>query len=433
MNNLTALIMAAETSVPAVDRVQVLHPICGTPILRLACNAAAGLNPEKMIVVVGMKTEGARASLAGISAHLVFHEAPLSSGYEFLRSWDTMGRREGDLLFLYGHTPRIKTETLQRLVEHHRHSEAATTLLAAEGPTEERQTAGEVNPGLYCFRIGNLLQALDRLSDQRKPLSISHIVESQRRNGERIEALVHPDFDELRTVSTCRELAAVSRTMRMEKNHSLLDAGVTLIDPEITYVDLEVVVECGAVLHPLVTLEGRSHIGAGSVIHSGTRIADSVIGPGVDVLDCCVIVESEVGTGSTVGPFAHLRSQVKIGERCRIGNYVEVKKSRLGNGSKAAHLSYLGDATLGEKVNIGAGTITCNYDGSHKYPTIIEDGVFVGTASQLIAPVRIGKGSYVAAGSCITDDVPPESLAIARSRQTNKTGWKRRRKETKGD
>jgi bifunctional UDP-N-acetylglucosamine pyrophosphorylase/glucosamine-1-phosphate N-acetyltransferase len=316
--------------------------------------------------------------------------------------------------------------TLRGLIDHHRRSNVATTRLTGEASPSGAD-------GAYCFRIESLLQTLSRLSDRKEPILLSRILEAQRTNGERVELLAHPDEDELRTIAGFRDLADATRAFRAKKNRDLMDSGVTLIDPDNTYVDLEVLVEKGAVLHPLVTLEGNCQIGAGSEIRSGTRISDSRIAPGVLVLDGCVIVESEVEAGTTVGPFAHLRSQVMVAENCRVGNFVELKKTRMGKGSKAAHLAYLGDATLGEGVNVGAGTITCNYDGTHKHPTIIEDGVFVGTDSQLVAPVRIGRGSYVAAGSCITQDVPPESLAIARSRQTNKTDWKRSSKERKND
>jgi bifunctional UDP-N-acetylglucosamine pyrophosphorylase/glucosamine-1-phosphate N-acetyltransferase len=181
----------------------------------------------------------------------------------------------------------------------------------------------------------------------------------------------------------------------------------------------------------MVTLEGATRIGEGSIIRSGTRITNSVIGPEVEILESCLITDSEIGKGTSVGPCAHLRGHTVVGRMCRIGNFVEIKKSTLGDGTKAAHLAYLGDATIGRNVNIGAGTITCNYDGVRKHATIIEDDVFIGTDSQLVAPVRIGRGAYVAAGSCITKDVPPGALGIARSRQITKEEWVRRQKESK--
>ena len=200
-------------------------------------------------------------------------------------------------------------------------------------------------------------------------------------------------------------------------------AGVTIIDPASAWIGPDVEIGADTILHPGVYLEGRTRIGASCEIHSGVRIVDSTIDDGVVINNFCVIRESHVRVGATVGPFAHIRPQSDVGDGAHVGNFVELKKTTLGAGSKANHLAYLGDATIGEKVNVGAGTITCNYDGTRKHPTIIEDGAFIGSDSQLIAPVRIGKGAYVAAGSSITDDVPAGALAIARGRQANKEGW----------
>jgi bifunctional UDP-N-acetylglucosamine pyrophosphorylase/glucosamine-1-phosphate N-acetyltransferase len=205
-------------------------------------------------------------------------------------------------------------------------------------------------------------------------------------------------------------------------------SGVTLIDPSATYIDPDVTIGADTIIHPGVYLEGRTQVGSRCQIHSGVRIVDSTIDDGAVINNFCVIVESHVSRGAGIGPFTHIRPQSRVGEDAHVGNFVELKKTALGRGSKANHLSYLGDATIGEKVNIGAGTITCNYDGMTKHPTVIEDGAFIGSDSQLIAPVRVGKGAYVAAGSSITDDVPADSLAIARGKQVNKDGWVSRNK-----
>jgi bifunctional UDP-N-acetylglucosamine pyrophosphorylase/glucosamine-1-phosphate N-acetyltransferase len=258
---------------------------------------------------------------------------------------------------------------------------------------------------------------------------MTDLIEIQHRAGERVETVLHENFEELCGINTRRELAEMSRALSRQKNLDLMAAGVTLIDPERTYVDLDVTVEMDVTLYPMVTLEGKTHISEGTSVRSGTRIANSVIGAGVQILDSCVITDSEVGSGTTVGPSARLRDHTIIGENCRVGNFVEIKNSRLGNGTKAAHLAYLGDSQIGSRVNIGAGTITCNYDGMKKNATIIEDDAFIGTDSQLVAPVRIGRGAYVAAGSCITRDVPPAALGIARGLQVNKEGWAERRKK----
>ena len=219
--------------------------------------------------------------------------------------------------------------------------------------------------------------------------------------------------------------------MKQAKHDALVAAGVTIVDPATTYVDAEVTVGTGTVIHPNVYLEGRTAIGASCVIHASVRIADSTIGDGAVINNFCVIVSSRLAAGVRVGPFAHLRPDSDVREHAHIGNFVELKKTVMGAGSKANHLSYLGDATIGERVNVGAGTITCNYDGEKKHPTFIEDDVFIGSDSQLIAPVRVGKGAYVAAGSSITEDVPPGALGIARGRQVNKEGWVEKKKGRK--
>jgi bifunctional UDP-N-acetylglucosamine pyrophosphorylase/glucosamine-1-phosphate N-acetyltransferase len=206
-------------------------------------------------------------------------------------------------------------------------------------------------------------------------------------------------------------------------------AGVTIIDPATTYIEPDVTVGVDTIIHPGVYLEGRTRIGAGCEIHSGVRLVDASVDDGVVINNFCVIVDSHISRGAKVGPFAHIRPQSDVGEDAHVGNFVELKKTSLGRGSKASHLTYLGDSTIGEKVNIGAGTITCNYDGTLKHPTIIEDGAFIGSDSQLIAPVRVGRGAYVAAGSSITTDVPADSLAISRGKQINKDGWVSRKKK----
>jgi bifunctional UDP-N-acetylglucosamine pyrophosphorylase/glucosamine-1-phosphate N-acetyltransferase len=450
--------MAAGKGIRMVsDRAKALFPLCGTPMVRLIYQAAANLDPEEIFVVIGHDAERVRAALNGLPARFVLQPEQLGTGHAIMTARSEIKKRVGDLLVLSGDTPRLKTETLRGLVEHHRQSGAATTLLTAiakdpraygrvlrnsnggieavveeKDATPEQVKIKEINAGFYCFQIPRLLDALRELSDSnaQQERYLTDLVEIQRRRGLLIEGLLHADFEELRGVNTRKELAEIARGMRAQKNEDLMTAGVTLIDPERTYIDLDVAVEKDVTIHPMVTLEGTTRIGERSVIRSGTRIANSMIGPEVEILESCLITDSEIGQGTSVGPCAHLRGHTVVGRMCRIGNFVEIKKSTLGDTTKAAHLAYLGDATIGRNVNIGAGTITCNYDGVRKHATIIEDDVFIGTDSQLIAPVRIGRGAYVAAGSCITEDVPAGALGIARSRQVTKDDWVRHRKES---
>jgi bifunctional UDP-N-acetylglucosamine pyrophosphorylase / glucosamine-1-phosphate N-acetyltransferase len=250
-----------------------------------------------------------------------------------------------------------------------------------------------------------------------------------RRRKMGVETLLVENANEIRGINSRSELAEVGYIVRQQKNEELMAAGVTIEDPATTYIDRDVIVGSDTVIHPGVTLQGQTKIGVACEVHTGARIVDSTLEDQVTVNNYCVISGSYLAHGSTVGPFAHLRPETRLEEGARVGNFVELKKTVLGPGSKANHLAYLGDATIGARVNVGAGTITCNYDGERKHPTFIEDGVFIGSDSQLVAPVTIGAGAYVAAGSSITKDVPAGSLGIARGRQTNIEGWVERKKK----
>jgi bifunctional UDP-N-acetylglucosamine pyrophosphorylase/glucosamine-1-phosphate N-acetyltransferase len=235
--------------------------------------------------------------------------------------------------------------------------------------------------------------------------------------------------EEILGINTRQELAAIDCIMRRRKCHALMSEGVTIIDPDSTFIDADVQIGPDSVIYPSVQIQGQTVIGEEVTIHSFSRISNSKVGSRSLVLEGCVIVDSSLGEQVSVGPYAHLRMNTTLADTVKVGNFVEIKKSSLNTGTKSMHLAYLGDATIGKEVNIGAGTITCNYDGVQKHPTIIEDGAFIGTDSQLIAPVRIGKNAYVAAGSSVTDDVPADSLAIARGRQVVKEGWVKSRKK----
>ncbi len=458
MKDVSVLIMAAGKGTRmASRRAKVLHTLCGVPMVRLVCRAAAALQPANMIFVVGQDADLVRESLQGYGGRFVLQAEQLGTGHAVLTARAEIETLAGNLLVLYGDTPRIRPETLEMLVDHHRCSDAATTLLTTrvvnpsgygriirdEGGqvaaiVEERDASPaqrnitEINPGLYCFRIRPLIETLDKLSNRnvQGEYYLTDVIAIQREAGLKIEGVLHTDPEELQGINTRAELAKASRALRTQKNAQLMAGGVTMIDPECTYIDLDVVVEKDVTLHPHVTLQGKTYIGEGAAIHSGTRISDSRIDAETVILDCSQITDSEVGAGSAVGPFARIRNHSAIGKVCRVGNFVELKKTSLGDRSKAAHHAYLGDATIGCDVNIGAGVITCNYDGIRKHGTIIEDGAFIGTDSQLIAPVRIGRNAYVAAGSCITEDVPERALAIARQRQVVKADWVKGRKET---
>jgi bifunctional UDP-N-acetylglucosamine pyrophosphorylase/glucosamine-1-phosphate N-acetyltransferase len=287
-----------------------------------------------------------------------------------------------------------------------------------------------MNSGIYAFDLGPLFAALRDIGsgNAQREYYLPDLVKIYRQRGLVVESVVATDPAEVLGVNSRGELAEVSAIIRRQRNAALMESGVTMIDPDSAFVGADVTIGADTVIYPDVYVEGRSTIGANCVIYPGVRIADSTIGDNVVINNACVISESNVRSGARLGPFAHIRPLSDVGENAHVGNFVELKKTSLGAGSKANHLAYLGDATIGTKVNVGAGTITCNYDGTSKNPTVIEDGAFIGSDTQLIAPVRVGKGAYVAAGSSITEDVPSESLAIARAKQVNKEGWVAKRK-----
>jgi bifunctional UDP-N-acetylglucosamine pyrophosphorylase/glucosamine-1-phosphate N-acetyltransferase len=299
---------------------------------------------------------------------------------------------------------------------------------ARDAPAEVRDVR-EINAGVYVFDLDPLLHALEGLrpDNAQQEYYLTDVLGLLVAAGHRVAAWACADAAEALGVNTQAELAEAAQQLRVRKLKSLLEAGVRIEDPATTHVDADAEVEADAVLRPFTILEGRTRIGAGASVGPYTRVVDSELGPGALVLDHCLLRECAVEGGASVGPFAHLRPESRVGQRARVGNFVELKKTRLGEGSKAPHLSYLGDADVGPGVNIGAGTITCNYDGVEKHPTRIEAGAFVGSNATLVAPLTIGEGAYVAAGSTITGDVPAHALALGRARQAVKPGWARTR------
>ena len=304
---------------------------------------------------------------------------------------------------------------------------------------EERDASGaerairEINSGIYALDLAPLFPALHSLASDNAQgeYYLTDLVATYRQQGRRVETLCLDSSAELRGVNSRVDLAELGQVVRARKNRQLMLDGVTLEDPATTYVDADVTIGADTIIAPGAVLEGTTTIGRGCRLRAGVRVTNATIGDDVTILDRSVIVDSRVASGAQIGPFAHVRPGSEVAEDARVGNFVELKKTTLGRGSKANHLAYLGDATIGEHVNIGAGTITCNYDGVNKHPTIIENDVFIGSDSQLIAPVRVGRGAYVAAGSSITEDVPADALAIARGRQENKADWAAKRRALK--
>ena len=431
-------------------RPKVLHKVAGRTLLHRVLDTASSLDPASITVVVGHGAADVREALRLCpTVEIVVQQPQRGTAHAVLQAERALGDRAGTLLLLSGDVPLLTRQTLADLLALHERTDATASILTArvERPygygrivrsrgalariVEERDATpaqraiSEINSGIYAFALPPLFTTLRTISSENAQgeYYLTDLIAAYRRRRRRLESLVLSDGHEFRGINSRTELAEVSAVVRQTKNEELMAAGVTVEDPATTYVDESVEIGLDTVLHPGVTLEGETRIGVACEIHSGVRIVDSTLGDNVVVSNHCVIVGSRIDAGAQIGPFAHLRPDTLVGERAKVGNFVELKKTTLGAGSKASHLSYLGDATIGERTNIGAGTITCNYDGRAKHATIVDDEAFVGSGTQLVAPIRVGRGAYVAAGSTITEDVPAAALGIARARQTNKDGW----------
>jgi len=451
-----ALILAAGKGTRLKSAVpKVLQPVLGLPLLEHVLRAVSGSAPASVAVVVGHGADAIEAAFAGRGLRFVRQDPPLGTGHAVSSARAALAAGPGaPLLVVNGDQPLIRPETLRALLEHHRSHGAVATLLTAvledPGPygrvlrgedgflrrvveardaSAELRAVREINAGVYVFELGPLFQALDRLRPENAQgeYYLTDALDLLAAAGHRVGGWACEDADEALGVNTQAELAEAARRLRERKLAALLDAGVRIEDPATTHVEIDVEVEAGAVLRPFTVLEGRTRVRSGASVGPYARIVDSEVESGAQVLDHCLLRECVVEVGASVGPFTHIRPKSRVGPRARVGSFVELKQTQLGEGSKAPHLSYLGDATVGPGVNIGAGTITCNYDGVEKHPTRIEAGAFVGSDATLVAPITIGEGAYVAAGSAITEDVPPFALALGRARQVVKLGWAKTR------
>ena len=438
---------------------KVLHRAGDLPLVEHVLRAADTLQPATTVVVIGhaaSQVTGALVHRPGL--RFALQEPQLGTGHALLQAEPHLAGQSGTVVLLSGDVPLLRPATLRALVDTHTTRHAAATVLTARvarpqgygrivrdaghdgriaaivedrDTTEAERAIDEINSGIYAFALEPLFAALKSIgaANAQGEYYLPDLVRIYRGRGRAVETVSLDDPREILGVNSRRELADVTSILKTTRNEELMAAGVTLVDPGSAWIGPDVTVGADTVIHPNVHLEGRTRVGAGCEIHASVRIVDSTIVDKVVINNFCVIRESHIRSGAQVGPFAHIRPQSDVGEHAHVGNFTELKKTTLGRGSKANHLSYLGDATIGEAVNIGAGTITCNYDGTHKHPTVIEDGAFIGSDSQLVAPVRVGKGAYVAAGSSIVEDVPPGALGIARARQVNKDGWVGKKKK----
>jgi bifunctional UDP-N-acetylglucosamine pyrophosphorylase/glucosamine-1-phosphate N-acetyltransferase len=465
MNGVTAIILAAgEGKRMRSRRPKVLHPLCGRPLLGYALRAGRAVADRLVLVVSPGADEVLAAAGAGVVA--VEQRERLGTGHAVLQARPACDDGATTLV-LPSDMPLLRAETFERLVAHHAATGAAVTLLTAQAAephgygrvlrqrgrvtriveerdaTDDEKRIREINTAVYCFDGRRLWEALAKVrpDNDQGEYYLTDVIGIIARAGGRVEAVTVEDPDEALGVNDRRQLAAVTAIQRRRILDRLMEAGVTVIDPATTYVEDDVTIGADTIVYPQAVIEGRTLIGAECVIGAGSHLSDSRLADRVVVKPYSIIEQAVIEDAAVLGPFCHLRPGCHIGAAAEIGNYAELKKSRVGRGTKMHHVSYVGDATVGDGVNIGAGTITCNYDGFRKHPTTIGDEAFVGTNSSLVAPVTIGAGAYIGAGSVITRDVPADALALERSTQVVREewveGWRRRngaveRKKRKG-
>ena len=440
---------------------KVLHQIAGKTLLAHVVAAASRIvRPAEIFAIIGHEGDQVRAALQSTGIEFVEQKEQRGTGHAVMQAREALHSYE-HVLVLSGDVPLIHPETIERVRNFHVEHGAAMTVLTAEPheptgygrvfrkykdlkPTEEvdriieqkalRNNEGEqreINSGIYAFATVPLFANIDKLTTE-NPAGEFYLTDMAGllgRAGHKVVALKAGDSSEVLGANTREELAELDIKLRAKKARELMAAGTTIFRPDTCDIDADVEIGTDTVIEPFVQIIGKTTIGSDCRIRSYSVITNCQIGDKVLIRPGCIMEDSVVADGAQLGPYSHLRPGSDIGEGAHVGNFVETKKTRLGKGSKANHLSYLGDAVIGEGVNIGAGTITCNYDGVNKHQTVIEDGVFVGSDATLVAPVKLGKGAYVGAGSCITDEVPADALALGRGRQVNKPNWARENRE----
>ena len=445
MTMYAALIMAAGMGTRMKSKLcKVLHPVAGRPMISYVTDAVRMAGLEKIVVVVGHQSDEVKRAVAGNGIEFAVQEPQLGTGHAVASARDLLKDFNEDILILCGDIPLVRPETLQELMGYHEERRSRVTVMTAvledprgygriirnhegtvAGIVEERdlrvedRDITEINTGVYVVNAHLLYALLERIRPENAQgeYYLTDIVAEGVKDCIPVHAYVLKDPNEATGINTRSELAHASGILWNRKRGDLMAEGVTLLDPVSVYIDSDVRIGGDTVIHPSVSITGATEIGEECIIESGVYIMDSTVGDRVHILQGSRLNRATVSDDTSVGPMAHLRPESRIGNNCRIGNFVEVKKTTVGNGSKASHLTYLGDSQIGTKVNIGCGTITCNYDGRNKHQTIIHDRCFVGSDVQFVAPVEIGEECLIGAGSTITKDVPPRMLAVSRSKQ----------------
>ena len=456
-DNLDIIILAAGLGTRMKSAtIKILHRAAGRPIIDYVLDLASELCPSPPVMVVGYQREAVQKAV-GERARYAVQEQQLGTGHAVLQAApaiEAAGNKR--VLILSGDVPLTRQETLENLLQEHEQSGNALTLLTmklddpamygrivrdasgavariveAKDADDEQKQIGEVNAGIYVFESEHLFDNLRNLSNQNAQgeYYLTDLLAVLRERGHRVGAMVVEDPIEVLGVNSRADLAQVESEIQRRVVEKLMREGVTFRNPSTVVIDSTVSIGADTVIYPFVTLEGSTQIGEGCVIEPGVHLLNVRLGDDVHVKTGTVAEDAIIEDEASIGPYAHLRPGTQLGRRVKVGNFVETKKAVFGEGAKASHLSYIGDAEIGADVNIGAGTITCNYDGVRKNKTILEDGVFIGSDTQLVAPVRVGRGAYVGAGSTITKDVPPDALALSRTPQRIIEGWVTKKKK----
>ena len=452
MKMITIILAAGKGTRMKSSLPKVLHKVCGKPMLEHVIEAAKGAGSEREIVVIGSGADEVQKNINGVEFALQAEQ--LGTGHAVLMTKDKLQNVEGTVLILCGDTPLVTAELLSKFIDSHNNSKAAVTVLTAMMPdatgygrivrnqsgsvdkivehkdaTDEELQIHEVNSGIYCFDIKTLFDALDKIKNDNAQgeYYLTDVLAIIREQGLIVNALVSNDFTQILGINSRQQLALAERILRQRKNFQLMDSGVTILDPDSTFIDYNVEIGRDTTILPFTYIENGTKIGENCSIGPNCRLQDTKIGNNV-TMQFVYAHECEIDDDVIIGPYVHLRPGTKISKKVKIGNFVEVKNSTIGEGSKLPHLQYIGDTDMGNNCNIGCGTITVNYDGKKKYRTTIGDNVFVGCNSNLVAPVTVNDNAYIAAGSTITFDVPENNLSIGRARQVNKSHWLDKRK-----
>ncbi|MCR4436427.1 MAG: bifunctional UDP-N-acetylglucosamine diphosphorylase/glucosamine-1-phosphate N-acetyltransferase GlmU [Clostridiales bacterium] len=449
MEHLMAVILAAgEGKRMKSAKSKVVHEICGKALIEWVARSVLKAGIEDRVFVVGHKAEQVKECL-GENIQYALQEVQLGTGHAVMQAERFLRGKEGQVVILCGDMPLIRPETIMKAVRLHRQSGNSATVITADldnpagygrivrdergnvlkivehkDTNEEERNIREVNSGIYCFNIMDLLHSLKELgnSNSQGEYYLTDIMEIFVKKGLKVDAFKVEDSSEILGINDRVQLAEAAQVLRKRILEEHMRSGVTLVDPGSTYIDGDVEIGMDTVIYPGTILEGKTKIGENCILGPNSRLVDCVIGNDTEVANS-VVIQSSVGSGTHIGPFAYIRPESSIGNKVKIGDFVEIKKSRIGDKTKISHLTYVGDAEVGKNVNLGCGVVVVNYDGRNKYKTVVEDNAFVGCNVNLISPVTVRSNAYIAAGSTIVGEVPENSLAIARSKQEIKEGW----------